>query len=521
MMMRSQRYLCVCLGLFLSMIDTSIVATSLYSIGTEFGNVADANWVALAYTLAYMGCAVVFSRISDVIGRRDGFVAAYVLFVAFSLACGWSKNMRQLVAFRALQGTGGSGLYSLTMIMLPEMSPVHLRQHIGAMVGFVVAMAGVLGPVLGGLLTSYTSWRWVFWVNGPVGAASLAIFILGWPKEEHRPVLHKHSWKGLDYPGAFLTMAAAVLVVFSFQSAGNVPGAEKNTPQAQDAQGNDWTSVVFVAPLVLGVVCWIALFSWQYLIERRRYSSRFSPILPIRLFRRGIYTSCVLNTLLLGFPYMLLIFVVPLRVQVVGGKSALLAGVMLLPMLVMVAIGSVVSGAVNSKKPMIAESLLVGSCLMLLGCGLLTTLSTREPDSAKLLGFVTFCGLGFGLTVSSSTMIASLEAPPEDYASAQGILAQMRILGGSLGIAASTAILHKDMSGGASLHVARRGGAGRGAASEEDRVRVMYAEAFRTDMVVATVISGFAVLFTVVALQQRRGRARRLREEDQRASTKS
>lgn len=390
------------------MIDTSIVATSLYSIGTEFGNVADANWVALAYTLAYMGCAIVFSRISDIVGRRDAFVAAYVLFVAFSLACGWSKNMRQLVAFRALQGMGGSGLYSLTMIMLPEMSPVHLRQHIGAMVGFVVAMAGVLGPVLGGLLTSYTCWRWVFWVNGPVGAASLAIFILGWPKEEHRPVLHKHSWKGLDYPGAFLTIAAAVLVVFSFQSAGNDPEAEKNT------QGNDWMSVVFIAPLVLGIVCWIALFSWQYLIERR-YSSRLSPILPIRLFRRGIYTSCVLNTLLLGFPYMLLIFVVPLRVQVVGGKSALLAGVMLLPMLVMVAIGSVVSGAVNSKKQMIAESLLVGSCLMLLGCGLLTTLSTRELDSAKLLGFVTFCGLGFGLTVSSSTMIASLEAPPEDY----------------------------------------------------------------------------------------------------------
>lgn len=392
------------------MIDTSIVATSLYSIGTEFGNVADANWVALAYTLAYMGCAVVFSRISDIVGRRDGFVAAYVLFVAFSLACGWSKNMRQLVAFRAIQGMGGSGLYSLTMIMLPEMSPVHLRQHIGAMVGFVVAVAGVLGPVLGGLLTSYTSWRWVFWINGPVGAASLAVFLLGWPQEEHRPVLHKHSWKGLDYPGAFLTIAAAVLVVFSFQSAGHVPGAEKNK-----AQGNNgWTSAVFIAPLVLGIVCWIALFSWQYLIERR-YSSRLSPILPIRLLRRGIYTSCVLNTLLLGFPYMLLIFVVPLRVQVVGGKSALLAGVMLLPMLAMVAVGSVVSGAVNSKKHMIAESLLVGSCLMLLGCGLLTTLSTRDLDSAKLLGFVTFCGLGFGLTVSSSTMIASLEAPPEDY----------------------------------------------------------------------------------------------------------
>lgn len=155
----------VCLGLFLAMIDTSIVATSLYIIGIEFNDLDNVNWIALAYTLAYMGCAVVFSRISDIVGRRNAFVAAYVLFFAFSLACGWARNMSQMIAFRAVQGVGGSGLYSLTMIMLPEMSPEHLTQHIGAMVGLVVAVSGVLGPVLGGVLTRYASWRWVFWIK--------------------------------------------------------------------------------------------------------------------------------------------------------------------------------------------------------------------------------------------------------------------------------------------------------------------------------------------------------------------
>lgn len=99
----------VCLGLFLSIIDTSIVATSIYSIGVEFEDVRRVNWVALAYTLAYLGCAVTFTRISDVVGRRNAFVAAYVIFFAFSLGCGFAQSMDQLIACRTLQGIGGSG----------------------------------------------------------------------------------------------------------------------------------------------------------------------------------------------------------------------------------------------------------------------------------------------------------------------------------------------------------------------------------------------------------------------------
>ncbi|RFU78899.1 major facilitator superfamily domain, general substrate transporter [Trichoderma arundinaceum] len=413
------------------MLDTSIVATSLYAIGTEFRGLNDVNWVALSYTLAYMGCAVVFSRISDITGRRGAFIAAYIIFVAFSIACGFAKNLHQLIAFRAAQGIGGSGLYSLSMIMLPEISPLHLRQYIGALIGAVVAVAGVLGPVLGGLLTNYASWRWVFWINGPVGAVSLGTFLLSWPDKKYLPSHTKQSWKQLDYFGSLITIAAAVLVVFSFQNAGQT--------SENDSESNNWGSVVFIVPLALGVGCWAALMLWEHVVEIR-LSKLFVPVFPLRIFRSGLYASGVINTLLLGFPYLMLIYVVPLRIQIVGDKSPLIAGVMLLPMLVTVALGSVVSGAINTRISVIAETLTVGSCFMLLGCGLLTTLSTQELDAAKLLGFITFCGIGFGLTVSSSTIIAAVQVVPRDYAPAQGILAQLRIFGGSLGIAASTAI---------------------------------------------------------------------------------
>lgn len=149
----------------MSMLDSSIVATSLFTIGTEFDDLERMNWIALAYTLSYLGCAAFFSRMTDVIGRRDAFLVAFVVFFAFSLGCGFAQSMDALIACRALQGVGGSGLYSVTMITLPELSPDHLRKWIASIIGIVIAMAGVLGPVLGGILTEYASWRWVFWVK--------------------------------------------------------------------------------------------------------------------------------------------------------------------------------------------------------------------------------------------------------------------------------------------------------------------------------------------------------------------
>ncbi|WAO90523.1 MFS domain-containing protein [Fusarium falciforme] len=485
----------VLLGLFLSMIDTSIVATSLYSIGVDFEALEEVNWVALAYTLAYLGCAVVFARISDIIGRRDAFIAAYIIFFAFSLACGFSQNLEQLIAFRALQGIGGSGLYALTMIILPELSPPHLAQHIGALVGMIVALSGVLGPVLGGILTHYTTWRWVFWINGPVGFVSLVIFIFTWPKAEHLPTIERRAWKELDYFGSFLAIAAAVLVIFAFQTAGT-------------SSDGGWKTAMFIAPLLCGLLAWGLLVGWQVFIQHR-LSERFAPAFPINLFRNRVYTTAALNTLFIGFPYLLLIYAIPLRIQVVSGKSALVGGVMLLPMLGAAALGSILAGKFNSVKNYVFETLFVGSCLMTLGCGLLVTLD-HAPDDAKLLGFITFCGLGFGLTVASSTMLSTIEAPIRDFAPAQGILSQMRLLGGSLGIATSSALLNqriveylsgiltpfeKATIGGPDSYLSD---------SQWTAVRYTYSEAFRVDMKVAAGISALGVISTIGAFRKHR-----------------
>ena len=247
--------------------------------------------------------------------------------------------------------------------------------------------------------------------SGPIGVISLGIFFLSWPKAEYLPPFDKRSWKEFDYPGSLLTIAAAVMVVFAFQEAG---ASQSSSSSSTLSQTNNWTSAIFLAPLIVGSLCWVLLFVWQYIIHTR-LSHRFLPMFPLSIFKDVLYTSGALNTLLIGFPYLLLIYAVPLRIQIVGEKSPLMGGIMLLPMLVTSALGSVLSGALNSRKPLIMELLVIGSALMVLGLGLLTTLSTTELDSGKLLGFITFCGLGFGLTVSCSAMIAAITVEPRHY----------------------------------------------------------------------------------------------------------
>lgn len=149
----------------MAMIDSSIVATSLYTIGKEFDDLERINWIALAYTLAFLGCSVFFARMADVAGRRNAFIAAFIIFFSFSLGCGFSHNMTTLIVCRAFQGIGGSGLFSVTMVIFPEVTPPQFKTRIASIIGATISMGGILGPILGGVFTEYASWRWVFWIK--------------------------------------------------------------------------------------------------------------------------------------------------------------------------------------------------------------------------------------------------------------------------------------------------------------------------------------------------------------------
>ncbi|TVY40402.1 Efflux pump, partial [Lachnellula subtilissima] len=466
----------VCFGLFLSLLDTTIVATALYTIGVNLNSLQKVTWIALSYTLSYLGCAVIFARIGDIFGRRNAYIAAFLIFFAFSLGCGFSQTLSQLIACRALQGIGGSGLYSLTFVILAEISPQDekMGRTIGALAGFVVAIAGVLGPVLGGVITHCTTWRWVFWINPPIGIIPLIMFVIAWPKPHQMTPSPRRSWKQLDATGCILLIASTVLIVFSFQQAGI----------RSSSSSASWTEPIFLAPLLTGLLCLFLLFIWEVLVAKY-WEDSIATMFPLRLMRRRVYMGYVLSTLLAGFPYFMVMFALPIRMQVVDHKTALMAGISLLPMLGTIAVGSMLGGAINGNRDFKFPTLVVGTIFMTIGCAALSTLGAEGGVQGGIYGFQVFVGLGFGVLISTVSMSTSLECEIRDNTVAQGIIAQVRILGGSLGIAASTSIL---------------GLSQRQHLSHLDA----YADAFSADMKVAAIVAGAAVLATVVTYRRER-----------------
>lgn len=318
----------------------------------------------------------------------------------------------------------------------------------------------------------------------------MILFYLAWPKAEFLPDIERRKWRELDYLGSVLLIAASVLVVYSFQSA--------------SGHADTWGQASFLVPLIVGLACWVGMIFWEIFVDRR-WGDKIAAAFPMGLMRNRIYLTAVVNTMFLGFPYLMILYAFPVRLQVVNGRNPLIAGLMLLPMLAASAAGSMIAGAVNGKADWLCETLAVANGFMVLGSALLSTLSTSEAVEPKALGFLVFAGLGFGLSAAASTMYANLHSSVRDHAPAQGVVAQIRILGGSIGIAASSVILgvilRTQLVGVVDPKQLSSLESNRGSFTEFqlDAIRQAYAEAFTKDMQVCAIIAGIATITTFAA----------------------
>jgi hypothetical protein len=479
--------------------DTSIVATAIYTIGVDLHSLSRVNWIALVYTLAFVSCTAIFASLSDVFGRRNTYVVALVIFFAFSIGCGFAQSLNQLIALRALQGVGASGLYSVGFVVLAEISSLRMLKMIGSVAGAVIAVSGILGPVLGGIISNYTTWRWIFWINAPIGIVPLVLFVVAWPNPEQLHQVERHSLKQIDVVGFLLLVAFSVSFVISFQEAGIHAVSDSSI----------WSSAIFVAPLVVGIICCLTLGGWEWLIARR-WPNAIGALFPMRLAKNRVYTSAVLATILISFSYFAVIYSLPTRFQVVNGHSALASGVALLPMLGASAIGSAVAGVASSKKNNSFTVNVVGAAAMLIGTAAFSTLDNVVPMQARAYGLQVLVGFGYGLTVSNCTLLAAMEAELRDTAVAQGIIAQARMLGGSIGIAASTAVLgvkqrQQLLSTGLVSPVELQSLAQSMhsfTAAQIFTIRQGYTDAFNETMVICATVSGIALLLTAGGFQK-------------------
>ena len=399
------------LATLLAALDQTIVATALPQIVADLGGFDQLSWVVTAYLIASTVTIPLYGKLSDLYGRRRLMAASIVLFVAGSVLCALAGSMTQLVLARALQGLGAGGLIPLSQAAIADLFPPRERGRYLGFIGAMWAVAAVAGPLLGGTLTDHASWRWIFWINLPLGALALAVVLRNMPRAGERRE-HAIDWTG----GAVLSVGATALLLACAWGGTTYP----------------WDS----APVVLTGLGGLALVASFVAIERRAAE----PLLPLHLFRVKDLTVATLGCLVIGAVLFGVTVYVPVYVQSVLGASATASGVILMPMALTWVVVVFFVGQLITRTGRYKVFPVVGSVLVLCGLGVLTQI---DVGTSRLLVGIALSVLGFGMGISLQPyLIAGQNAvDPGEIGVATSSMQFARSMGGSLAVAALGALL--------------------------------------------------------------------------------
>jgi EmrB/QacA subfamily drug resistance transporter len=406
------------LAMVLAALDQSIVNTALPRMASDLGGMAHISWVVTVFLLTSTITAPLYGKLSDMYGRRRLFVISISLFLAASTLCGVSQTMTQLILFRALQGAGAGGLMTLSQTVIGDLvTPRERGRYQGLFTG-AFAVSSVAGPLIGGGLTTALSWRWVFYVNLPLGGLALALILIGL-KQAAKPVSHR-----VDYLGAVLLAGAAACTLLLFSWGGSlIPWA---SPQA----------------LELGVlaVIFIAAFLWQ---ERRASE----PIINLQLFRIPAFSVGVAATGCMTFAMTGAMVFLPLYFQLVLGLSPAKTGLMLLPQILSMLISSVVGGQLSSRLGQVKPFLVAGVGLEVAGLSTLAIAAFLGAGIPVFLLALAMVGLGMGIGMPNATVVVQNAVPRETLGVATASMSFMRSLGSAMGVAVSGGVMSSHLTG--------------------------------------------------------------------------
>ena len=389
----------------LAALDQTIVATALPTIVGELGGLDHLSWVVTAYLLTSTASTPLYGKISDLVGRKVVFQTAIVIFLVGSVLCGAAQSMFQLVLFRAVQGIGAGGLISTAMAVIGDvLSPRERGKYVGYM-GAVFAVASVAGPLLGGFFVDELTWRWIFYVNVPIGAMALLVTssVLRLPA---RRIQHS-----IDYLGAALLVGAVSCLLLVMVWGGTE---------------YPWSSPTILALGAAGLVL-LALFAAQ---ERRASE----PIIPLRLFRDRVFSVANALMFIVGVTMFGTIVFIPLFLQVVRGVSPTRSGMLLLPLTAGFITASVSMGRIISRIGRYKVFPVVGTALASIGLYLFTRLDASTSGLA-LAGYMVVLGVGLGLTMQVLVLAVQNAVQYRDLGVATSSTTFFRSMGGAFGTA--------------------------------------------------------------------------------------
>ncbi|MGY0062229.1 MDR family MFS transporter [Streptomyces sp. LZ34] len=392
------------LGLMLAALDQTIVATALPTIVSDLGGLEHLSWVVTAYLLASTAATPLWGKLGDQYGRKKLFQAAIVIFLVGSALCGLARNMPELIAFRALQGLGGGGLIVLSMAIVGDIVTPRERGRYQGLFGAVFGAASVLGPLLGGLFVDQLSWRWVFYINIPLGIIALAVIAA----VLHIPV--RGARHTIDYLGTLLIAAVAAALVL-MTSLGGVT--------------YPWGSWQIAGLGALGLVLLVAFVR----VERRAAE----PVLPLYLFRSRSFALCSVIGFVVGFAMFGSMTYLPTFLQVVQGVSPTLSGVHMLPMVFGMLLASTGSGQVVSRTGHYKIFPILGTGVTAVGLLLLHQLRPSTSVAETSAYFFVF-GFGLGLVMQVLVTIVQNSVRYQDLGVATSGNTFFRSIGGSFGV---------------------------------------------------------------------------------------
>ncbi len=393
------------LVMLMAALDATIVATALPTIAGDLGGLNHISWVTTAYLLAQTVVTPLYGKLGDQYGRRIVLQAGLMIFLIGSALCGISHTFPELIAFRAVQGLGGGGLVVSAQAAIGDVVSPRQRGRYQGLFGAVFAVATVIGPLIGGTLTTNLSWRWIFYINLPIGVLALVVLALTFPSVATR-VQHR-----IDYLGAgLLALSLASLVLLLSLGGTTYP----------------WASTQVVG---LGALSLVALGAFV-LAEHRAAE----PVLPLGLFKNQVFVSAGIVALFLGFAMFGTITFLPLYFQVVRGASPTGSGLDLLPLMAGMLITSIVGGQIVSRTGRYRVFPIIGTAVITVGLFLLSGLSP-ETSTLQAAGFMFVTGFGIGLVMQVLVVAVQNAVGYEDLGVATSGNTLFRNIGSSVGTA--------------------------------------------------------------------------------------
>jgi EmrB/QacA subfamily drug resistance transporter len=406
----------LCLGMLLAALDQSIVSTALPTIVGDLNGLDHISWVVTAYLLTTTLSTPLYGKISDLYGRKRIFQVAIAVFLLGSVLSGFSQSMNQLIAFRAVQGLGGGGLMALAMTIIADIVSPRQRGRYQGYIGGVFAFASILGPLAGGFFVEHLTWRWIFFINVPVGVLALAItsavLKLKTPRREHT----------IDWTGAgLITVAVTCLLLVTVWGGQNYP----------------WGSPVIFGLLAAGLAV-LACFVWW---EHRAPE----PILPPHVLGGRVPAVALPMTFLFAAGMFCVTIFLPLYYQLVDGVSPTKSGLLLVPMMIGTLITSITCGRLVARLGHYKIFPVLGALLMTFALASLTFLGTHTSE--LVVGLYTFIfGLGTGLSFQITVIAVQNSVSPRDLGTATSAVSFTRNIGAAFGTALFGAILTSELT---------------------------------------------------------------------------